>query len=107
LGPAVDTGFPVLSMFNQLTDERRPVRAIRADLARLRGGDIVMAHLAATAEITSDVCRPGVAAFLMLRDPRDPLVSLVHFLTAHRPLTYDPPDAGDVSGSVAGGPPIL
>lgn len=81
LGPAVDTGYPVLSMFDQLSDERRPIRAVRADLARLRGGDIVLAHLDATAEITSDVCRPGVAAFFMLRDPRDVVVSLVHFLT--------------------------
>ncbi len=81
LGPVVDSGFPVLSMFDQVKDQRRPIRAIRADLARLRAGDIVMAHLAATAEIISDVCRSGVAAFFMLRDPRDVAVSQVHYLT--------------------------
>lgn len=82
LGAFVPAGLPVLSPFDQLTDRYRPLEDIQADLRRIQAGDICMAHLHSFPELVSDVCQPSWAVFMLLRDPRDMVVSMVHFLSS-------------------------
>ncbi|HLF89992.1 MAG TPA: sulfotransferase domain-containing protein [Anaerolineales bacterium] len=81
IGPAVDSGLPAVVMFDGPTGQPRPVSAILSDLARLRAGDIAYGHLHATSEIVPALCRNGVALFFIYRDPRDVVVSHVHYVT--------------------------
>ncbi len=81
LGPAVDSGLPAVVMFDGPTGQPRPLRAILSELARLRPGDIAYGHLHALPEIVAALCRDGVAPFFVYRDPRDVVVSHVHYVT--------------------------
>lgn len=81
LGPAVNSGLPAIVTFEGDTGRQRPVEEIRADLQRLLPGDIAYGHLHALPEIIQALCRPGVAAYFILRDPRDVVVSHVHYVT--------------------------
>ena len=81
IGPAVDSGLPAVVMFDGPTGQPRPVNAILSDLARLRAGDIAYGHPHATPEIIPALCREGVALFFIYRDPRDVVVSHVHYVT--------------------------
>jgi sulfotransferase 6B1 len=81
IGPAVDSGLPAIVMFDGPTGQPRPMKAILSDLARLRTGDIAYGHLHAAPEIVPVLCRDGVALFFIYRDPRDVVVSHVHYVT--------------------------
>ncbi|MBN2502881.1 MAG: hypothetical protein JXB38_19025, partial [Anaerolineales bacterium] len=81
LGPAIDSGLPAILTFDGPTGTPRPAAAIQRDLARLRPGDVAYGHLHATPEALAALCRTGVAPYFILRDPRDVVVSHVHYVT--------------------------
>lgn len=85
LGPAVMSGLPPIVMFDGPSGQPRPVNDILEELNRLRQGDIAYGHLHATQEILSALCRPGSAAYFILRDPRDVVLSHVHYVTNMEP----------------------
>ena len=85
IGPAVDSGLPAFVMFDGPTGQPRQMNAILSDLARLRAGDIAYGHLHATPEIVPALRRAGVALYFIYRDPRDVVVSHVHYVTELEP----------------------
>jgi hypothetical protein len=85
IGPAVDAGLPAVVTFDGPTGKQRPLEAILRDLQRLRPGDIAYGHLHAFPEVVSALTRSGVAAYFILRDPRDVVVSHVHYVTEMAP----------------------
>ena len=80
-GPAVETGLPAVVTYEGATGRRRPAARIVADLRRLRPGDIGYGHVHALPETIPLLCRPGVAAYFIVRDPRDIVVSHAHYVT--------------------------
>jgi len=85
IGPAVDSGLPAIVTFEGDTGKRREQDQILADLERLLPGDIAYGHLHALPEICAWLSREGVAGYLILRDPRDVVVSHVHYVTEMEP----------------------
>jgi len=81
LGPFVDSGLPAVTTFEGPTGEQRQIDDILKDLSRLRGGDIGYGHLHAIPAIKDHLTRDGMAAFFIYRDPRDVVVSHVHYVT--------------------------
>jgi hypothetical protein len=81
IGPAVDSGLPAAVTFEGDTGRQRSTGEIVHDLERLLPGDIGYGHVHALPEATALLCRDGVAAYFILRDPRDVVVSHVHYLT--------------------------
>lgn len=101
VGPVVDAGLPAVVTFDGPTGHQRPIAAILQDLQRLQPGDIAYGHLYAIPEVIAELTRDGVAAYFIFRDPRDVVVSHVHYVTemapdhvhhhyyAHRLSTFD------------------
>jgi hypothetical protein len=85
LGPAVDSGLPAVTMFKGDTGKPCPPEVIQADLDRLLPGDIAYGHLYAEPYIRACLARTGMAAYFILRDPRDVVVSHVHYVTEMAP----------------------
>ncbi len=85
LGPAVDAGLPAVVTYNAATGRPRPQEAILADLERLLPGDIAYGHLHALPPVVERLSRPETAAYFILRDPRDVVVSHVHYVTEMEP----------------------
>ncbi len=85
LGPAVDSGLPAILTYDGPTGEPRSLDAILADLNRLRPGDVAYGHLHARPPVVEALCRPGVAPYFIYRDPRDVVVSHVHYVTEMAP----------------------
>jgi hypothetical protein len=81
LGPFVETGLPAITMFDGATGEARLAEELVGELNRLRPGDIGYGHLHAEPEILDALCRPGIAPYFILRDPRDVVVSHVYYVT--------------------------
>ena len=81
IGPAVNSGLPAIVTFDGFTGQPRPLEAILADLRRLKAGDTAYGHLHALPPIMDYLCRDGFAPFFILRDPRDVVVSHVHYIT--------------------------
>lgn len=81
LGPAVDSGLPAIVTFEGESGRPRLEEEILADLGRLKPGDIAYGHLHAIPAALACLCREGVAPFFILRDPRDVVVSHVHYVT--------------------------
>jgi hypothetical protein len=81
IGPAVDSGLPAAVTFEGDTGRQRSADEIVHDLERLLPGDIGYGHVHALPEAVTLLCRDGVAAYFILRDPRDVVVSHVHYLT--------------------------
>ncbi|GAB4523911.1 MAG: hypothetical protein Fur0018_07030 [Anaerolineales bacterium] len=81
LGPAVDSGLPAVLTYEGTSGRERTSAEIAADLRRLRPGDIGFGHIHARPDITPLLCRPGVAPYFIVRDPRDIVVSHVHYVT--------------------------
>jgi hypothetical protein len=77
LGPFVDTGLPVIKPYT----EGLPTSPdwIRHQLDLLRPGDIRTGYLYATPENQNGLLRPGWANFLIIRDPRDNIVSEIYY----------------------------
>lgn len=85
LGPAVDSGLPPVITFDGPTGKPRPLSAILADLSRLQPGDVAYGHLHAEPEIQAALCADGMAPYFIYRDPRDVVVSHVHYVTEMEP----------------------
>ena len=81
IGPAVDSGFSAVVTFDGFTGQPRPLDTILADLRRLKPGDIAYGHLHALPSIVDFLCQDGFAPYFILRDPRDVVVSHVHYIT--------------------------
>jgi hypothetical protein len=85
LGPAVDSGLPAIVTYDGPTGEPRPTELILNDLKRLLSGDIGYGHLHASPEIIAHLCRDAFIPYFILRDPRDVVVSHVHYVTDMAP----------------------
>ena len=85
LGPAVDSGLPAVVTYQGDSGQPRPQQDILADLRRLLPGDIAYGHVHAFPGAVEFLCRPGMAAYFILRDPRDVVVSHVHYVTDMAP----------------------
>ncbi len=85
LGPAVESGLPAIVTFEGDTGRPRAVEEILADLRRLLPGDIAYGHIHALPEAVSYLCQDGICAYFILRDPRDVVVSHVHYVTDMEP----------------------
>ncbi len=79
VGPFVDTGLNEIKPFRDGTPT--PQSWIDAQLESLRPGDIRLGYLAWTPETERRLCRPGWAVYLIIRDPRDTIVSQVYYAT--------------------------
>jgi hypothetical protein len=85
LGPAVICGLPAIVTFEGDTGRARTSGEILHDLHRLLPGDIAYGHLHALPVVQDCLSRPGMAAYFILRDPRDVVVSHVHYVTEMEP----------------------
>ena len=85
LGPAVDSGMPAVVTFDGFTGRQRAAQEIMADLERLLPGDIAYGHVHAFPAAIEFMRREGVAAYFILRDPRDVVVSHVHYVAEMAP----------------------
>jgi hypothetical protein len=85
IGPAVDSGLPAVAMYEGESGARRPTKWILEDLHRLRPGDIAYGHLHALPRITAFFEQQDAAVFFLYRDPRDVVVSHVHYVTEIEP----------------------
>jgi hypothetical protein len=81
LGPAVDSGLPAIVTFEGETGRMREGDEILAELERMQPGDIGYGHLHALPVVMAFLCRDGVVPYFILRDPRDVVVSHVHYVT--------------------------
>ena len=90
LGPVVDSGLPAIVTYDGPTGEPRPAGSILNDLNRLLPGDIGYGHLHATPEIVAYLCQDSFVSYFILRDPRDVVVSHVHYVTDMAPKSHPP-----------------
>jgi len=81
IGPSVNSGLPAIITFDSTTGEHRGEEEILSDLKRLLPGDIGYGHLHSTNSVTKFLCGDGMASYFILRDPRDVVVSHVHYVT--------------------------
>lgn len=80
-GSAVISGLPAIVNFEGDTGRQRTIAEILKDLERLLPGDIGYGHLHAQTEVADILCSANFATFFILRDPRDVVVSHVHYIT--------------------------
>jgi hypothetical protein len=85
IGPAVDSGLPAIVTYEGDSGRERGEAEIMSDLGRLKAGDIAYGHIHALPEVVRLLCQPGFAAYFILRDPRDVVVSHVHYVTEMEP----------------------
>lgn len=81
LGPVVNAGLPAVTMYDGFTGLARPSAQIERAVRRFLPGDIGYGHLHAQPSIMDALCRDGVAPFFIYRDPRDVVISHVHYIT--------------------------
>ena len=81
IGPAVDSGLPAIVTFRGDTGQKRAEAEIIADLERLLPGDIAYGHVHASPGVIQVLNRQKMAVFFILRDPRDVVISHVHYIT--------------------------
>ncbi len=85
VAPVVDSGLPAVVTYEGDSGRQRSQAEILGDLQRLLPGDIGYGHLYALPEIQGFFNQPGVSGFFILRDPRDVVVSHVHYVTEMEP----------------------
>jgi len=85
IGPAVDSGLPAVVTYQGDTGRLRGQAEILADLGRLLPGDNAYGHVHALPEVVEFACRDGFCAYFILRDPRDVVISHVHYVTEMEP----------------------
>jgi hypothetical protein len=85
LGPAVNSGLPAVVTYEGSSGRERTPAEILGDLARLQPGDIAYGHLHAQPETIEFLTQPGFTTYFILRDPRDVVVSHVHYVTEMEP----------------------
>lgn len=81
ISPAVDSGLPAVITYEGDTARQRELGQILADLKSFSPGDIGYGHLHAQGELIDMLSSPQFAAYFVLRDPRDVVVSHVHYVT--------------------------
>jgi len=81
LGPVMYSGLPATTMFDAFSGERLSEEAVAAQLSRLSDGDIGYGHVFAEPRLVDSLCRPGMISYFIYRDPRDVVVSHVHYVT--------------------------
>ncbi|MGD9091948.1 MAG: hypothetical protein PVF74_03810 [Anaerolineales bacterium] len=84
-GPAVDSGMPAIVTFDGRTGRQRSASEILIDLKNLLPGDIAYGHVHAFSEAVEFFVQDSVAAFFIFRDPRDVVLSHVHYVTEMEP----------------------
>lgn len=82
---SVDGGLPAVVTYQGESGAARPVTAILRDLRRFLPGDIGYGHLHAIPEVVAFLSQPTYATYFILRDPRDVVVSHVHYVTDMEP----------------------
>ena len=85
IGPVVNSGLPAIVTFDGTTGRRHSTSSILADLNMLKPGDISYGHLHAEPEIIKRLSTLPFAAYNIMRDPRDVVVSHVHYVTELAP----------------------
>jgi sulfotransferase 6B1 len=85
IGPAVDSGLPAVVTYAGDSGAEQPLANILGDLRRYKPGDIGYGHLHARPEVVHLLCEEGFAAYFILRDPRDVVVSHVYYVTEMAP----------------------
>ncbi|MFM8319504.1 MAG: hypothetical protein ACKOC5_01215 [Chloroflexota bacterium] len=85
LGPAVDSGLPAVVTFDGFTGRKRALSEILVDLDRFQPGDIGYGHLHDFPEVMQRLSSDGWCAYFILRDPRDVVVSHVHYVAEMAP----------------------
>ena len=85
LGPAVDSGMPAIVTFDGRSGRQRSESEILVDLQGLLPGDIAYGHIHAYPKAVDFLGQDGVAAFFIYRDPRDVVLSHVHYITEMEP----------------------
>ena len=81
IGPAVNSGLPAVVTYDGFTGRQRAVAEILADFMRLKPGDIAYGHVHALPEVINFIAKAPFAFYFILRDPRDVVVSHVHYVT--------------------------
>jgi hypothetical protein len=81
LGPVIYSGLPAVTMFEAFSGEKRSGAEVAEQLRRLQDGDISYGHVFADPQLVEVLCRPGVVSYFIYRDPRDVVVSHVHYVT--------------------------
>lgn len=84
VGPFVNPGFPPVNRDEM--NEKLPEERILANLLRLRCGDVAYGYLPAREPYLSVVTQEGWATLFVFRDPRDMVISHVHYATEMNPL---------------------
>lgn len=85
IGTAVDSGLPAVVMYEAATGRERGNDEILRDLSHFSNGDIGYSHLHARPEIVDFFAKNATCPFFILRDPRDVVVSHVHYVTKMEP----------------------
>jgi len=85
IGPAVNSGMPAVVMFDGATGRERSRREILKELELLSFGDTSYGHLHALPWIQDILSSDNFATIFILRDPRDVVVSHVHYVTDIEP----------------------
>jgi len=85
LGPFVDSGLPAIVTYDGMDGRHRAEMEILHDLRRLNAGNIAYGHLHATDQVVKFMSQQSIASFFIIRDPRDVLVSHVHYVTDMAP----------------------
>lgn len=81
LGPVIYSGLPAVTMFEAFSGARLSEAQVAGQINQLQDGDIGYGHVFAEARLVEALCRPGVASYFIYRDPRDVVVSHVHYVT--------------------------
>jgi hypothetical protein len=81
LGPVIYSGLPAITMFDAFSGKRLSQSEVAGQLLRLQDGDISYGHVFAEPQMVEALCRPGAVSYFIYRDPRDVVVSHVHYVT--------------------------
>lgn len=84
LGPFVDVSAMTILTFHPETGRKRSERDIAREIRSLHRGDIAAAHLHAVPEVIDASCEPWIVHYFIFRDPRDVVVSHMHYVTYMR-----------------------
>ncbi len=85
IGAAVNSGLPAVVMYEGASGRERSNSEIVRDLNKFLPGDIGYGHLHARPEIKDFFTSTRWCGFFILRDPRDVVVSHVHYVTDIEP----------------------
>ena len=84
-GPVVDSGMPAVVTFDGRSGRQRSEDEILTDLQKLLPGDIAYGHIHAYPSAVDFMGQDDVVSFFIYRDPRDVVLSHVHYITEIEP----------------------